>query len=311
MTKLPERESDKPVLVSTGVFDGVHKGHRYLLQCLRRRADLSGMEPAVVTFSNHPLTVIRPDSAPKALCDIQERVRLIRREGIDNVLVLDFDEDLRHLTAREFVSLILKPRLNVKGIFLGYDNAFGSDRPKSVEELRKLMEPEGVEVLSCEPYGEMPVSSSMIRENLGDGDIEKVRGMLGRPYIIKGKVVHGKKLGRTIGFPTANLDTGQMMLPRPGVYAARVADVTGHTAMAGLPAMLNIGTAPTVNTGNSHRQTVEVHIIAQSQPIPDIYGEVLALEVVRRLRDERKFDSLDQLQAAIGEDRQHTLNILK
>ncbi len=300
-----------PTAVSIGMFDGVHIGHRFILDHLKDYARAHGLEPAVVTFDRHPLAVIRPEAAPPLLSDVDSRVDMIRDCGIDRVIVLPFDATLRRLTAAEFARDILAPRLDARAVMLGYDNGFGSDRLGSPEAYSAALSPLGIDVTACPPYPGEAVSSSIIRRALADGDIATANRLLGRPFTISGTVVPGKQLGRTIGFPTANIAPAPgMALPAAGVYACRV--VAPGTNLDGLPAMLNVGTAPTVNGADATRLITEAHIITPDDtPTLNIYNKPLTLNVISRLRDEQRFPSIDALTAALATDKARTLAAVK
>lgn len=289
-------------IVTIGMFDGVHLGHRYVLRHLSDEARRLNLLPVAVTFSRHPLAVICPEHAPKLLGNVDNRVEMMRADGIDNTVVLDFDDDLRSLTARRFIEERLMPLYDVKHVLLGYDNGFGSDRLPDVAAYRNALSDLGIEVSKCDPFPDARVSSSMIRKSLETGDVRTAARLLGRPYTVEGKVIDGKHLGRTIGFPTANLSVdSSVALPKNGVYAARW---EGH------PVMLNIGTAPTVNVGTKNPIIVEAHVIGVPSDI-NLYGRTMRLELVDRIRDERRFPSLDDLRVALSNDREAALTLLE
>lgn len=309
----------KDSIVAVGMFDGVHIGHQFVLRELRRLGEQMGLRPVVVTFDRHPLALIRPEKVPGQLTSLDKKLELIRREGIDNVLVLEFDETLRRLTAAEFARKVLLPETNAKAVLIGYDNTFGSDRLEGSGAYRDALAPLGLRVYDCAKSAGVDVSSSIVRQTIRAGQLTTAKTLMGRPYTFGGEVVHGKQLGRKIGFPTANIATGPALLPPPGVYAARVAD-SSVKSIVGLPAMVNIGSAPTVNDSQSEI-SVEAHIIIPNQEIiseiPDgdsltnvpFYGQHIELEPIGRLRDEKKFASVDELKAALKSDRQATLDL--
>ena len=299
----------RDVIVAIGMFDGVHAGHRFMLGELVKKAKDMGCESMVVTFGNHPRGVINGAQSPRLLTDVEEKVRLIRERGVDNVIVMRFDEGLRRLTAREFVERNLMGENNARGIMIGYDNGFGSDRLRGVEAYRTALSPLGIEVYECAEYEGEGVSSSKIREALRAGDAEKAAKMLGRPYEVVGKVVKGKQLGRQLGFPTANiLPNKELLLPKGGVYAGVMIRPKG---LAGLPVMVNIGKAPTVNGSEGEDVSVEAHIIADSGIVPDLYGAEIGVGLVKRLRDEERFPDLASLKAALSHDREETVRIIR
>lgn len=271
----------------TGTFDGVHRGHRFLLDHLRAEAARRGLEPMAVTFARHPLSVIRPGSEPPSLCTVKERISRINAADI-NVKLLDFDDRLREMTAAEFLTM-LNERFGVGLFLLGFNNVIGSDRLGAAELAGTKVG--GVEVLAAAEHPTLPVSSSAIRSALGRGDITEANRMLGRPFSLTGTIVKGRQLGRTIGFPTANLQPeAGMMIPAAGVYVGRIGE---HTAV------VNIGRRPTVDHRADAPLSIEAHLLDFSG---NLYGRELTLEFLARLRGEQKFDSLDQLKEAINND---------
>lgn len=267
----------------TGTFDGVHRGHRFLLDRLRHEADKRGLKPLAVTFSNHPMTLLCPEKAPERLCSPDER---IDRIGMD-VELLDFNEQLRRMTAAEFLAM-LHDHFNVRLFLLGFNNTIGSDRLGAAELAGKTVG--GVEIIAADEHPTLPVSSSAIRTALVKGDITAANRMLGRPYSLTGKVVAGKQLGRTLGFPTANIvPEPDAAIPGTGVYAGRALE---HIAV------INIGRRPTVDLPDAP-VSIEAHLIDFNA---DLYGKTLTIEFLSRLRGEKKFASLDELKAAIEND---------
>lgn len=288
----------RPAAVAIGMFDGVHIGHRYMLGSLVRYAAQHGIESAAVTFDRHPLAVIRPDTAPTLLCGIEKRVELIGDCGVDDVRVVSFDDTVRRMDAETFVRNILLPKINVKTVFLGYDNGFGSDRLRGAEAYARILAPLGIDVVQCQPYPGMTVSSSLVRRAVHDGDVATAAQMLGRNYSLAGTVVHGKALGRKLGFPTANLSVDlSQSIPLSGVYAGRVTDP--QNGLFGQSAVINVGTAPTVNGDVATNRTIEAYVLDTSA---DMYDHRVEVEFVRRLRDEQRFADLDALRDAITRD---------
>lgn len=268
----------------TGTFDGVHRGHRFLLDHLRREAAERGLAPLAVTFSAHPLTLIAPERAPRSLCSLTERVHRI---GLP-VEVLDFDARLRQMTAAEFLAM-LHARFSVTLFLLGFNNTIGSDLLGAAELAGKTIGE--VEVLAASEHPTLPVSSSAIREALAEGRITEANRMLGRPYSLTGRVVRGRQLGRTIGVPTANIEPPtEMVIPAGGVYAGRIGE---HIAV------VNVGRRPTVDRRTDAPLSIEAHILDFEG---DLYDRILTVEFLDRLREEKKFGSLEELKAAIGND---------
>ncbi len=295
-----------------GMFDGVHSGHRALLSDLKARASERSLEPMVFTFSNHPLELIRPCAAPCLLSTAAEKVELLAREGIGVVECVPFDEAMRLTSAEGFMHM-LRDRHDVRAVLLGFNNRFGHDAPASFEEYLRLGEAAGVEVLrgrefvmESDGHGH-PVSSSEIRRMLALGDVAAAATMLGRPYSLPGTVIHGREVGRTIGFPTANLEIPRCKaVPAPGVYAVMACVGSGN--VAGFPAMVNIGRRPTVDVCGAPI-SIEVHIIGLPGNT-DLYGRTVTLGFSARIRSEQRFSSLEELSCQLAADREAALEIL-
>lgn len=284
-------------IATVGMFDGVHLGHRWLINRLVSEGGKRGLSPLVITFGQHPLTVIAPQKAPKCLMPVTDRVERLMECGVDDVVVMDFDESLQKLTALQFIEM-LRDNYDVRAILMGFNHHFGSDRLGSFEAYKEAGEACGVEIIrGDELSAKIGVSSSLIRRHLSAGDVESAAEMLGRSYEITGEVVHGKQLGRKLGFPTANIrpvDADQL-IPAAGVYAVDV-DL-GYDVVR--RAMLNIGVRPTVDKVPDAPMTMEAHIIDWEG---DLYGHRVAMKFVKRLRDEKCFDSLDSLKTQLHSD---------
>ncbi len=278
-------------VVSVGVFDGVHLGHRAILARNRARAHELGARSCVVTFHEHPKRLLL-GRAPRTLTSLEHRLELFRREGIEQCLVLEFDEQLRSMSAGVFAERILKDRLGARAFVLGFDSKFGRNREGTPEYLQSLGYP--VEVVPQVLARGRAVSSTAIREAVELGDLAAAAAMLGRPYSLWGEVVHGDALGRELGFPTANLDPHHELLPPTGVYSAWV-----QLEASRQPAVVNIGYRPTVRSEQPPAPRIEAHLLDFSG---DLYGCTLELEFVQRLREEQRFGSLAELRAQIGRD---------
>ncbi len=291
-------------IAAIGTWDGVHPGHRFVLDALVAEGAKLGLEPVVVTFRTHPLSVVAPERAPRYLSSLAERVAMLSEAGAADVITLDFDNSLRALTAARFLSM-LRDRYNVKVVMLGFNNSFGSDRLKGVEAYRAVA-PEGMTVIQIPEYeGDSGhVSSSLIRKLISDGDVAGAARSLGRLYSIRGRVVGGRRLGRTIGFPTANLavDPGRL-LPGAGVYAADAVLSNGLRFRA----VVNIGYRPTVDRSVRPRMTVEAHLLGFSG---DLYSSTVILYFLDRIRREERFPSVEALRAAISRDAAVAHNIV-
>lgn len=274
-----------------GMFDGVHTGHRYLLGELKRYASLSGLSPLAITFSNHPLELVAPEKAPRILTPTEEKIRLINEENVE-CMAITFDRQLRETPTADFLRM-LHDRLGVEALLMGYNNRFGYNAPKDFEEYRLLGENCGIEIVPAKEYAPegTGISSTRIRTLLTQGNVEEAARLLGRPYSLIGTVESGKQLGRSLGFPTANLRLAdpRQLVPMAGVYA---------TTALGHPAMTNIGTRPTVDTEGT--TTIETHIIGCNK---DLYGSRLTVDFRHRIRPERRFNSPEELAAQLRADR--------
>lgn len=296
--------AEKGRIAAIGMFDGVHTGHRAMLEVLSDEAATRGLVSMAVTFSSHPLDVIAPSRAPRLLMPMVERVESLRRM-VDEVAVLDFDAHLRSMTACEFMAY-LRDRYNVSVIYMGYNHRFGSDGLDSIDDYAAVAARLGMEVVRGDEAmaGECKVSSSRIRKLLEAGDVPGASLLLGYDYGLAGTVVHGKSLGRTIGFPTANVsaDEERQIVPAPGVYACRAVMPDGLTYMA----MVNIGRRPTVEAAGD--VTIEAHLLDFDR---DIYGQRLRIEFVKRMRDEMRFGSLEELREQLQRDVDTTRSVLR
>ena len=290
----------KEKVVAIGMFDGVHKGHLAVLDTLKQSACENGHEAVAITFTDHPLLLIAPERAPKLLTDCETKKMLLEEAGVKS-LFLDFDENLRSTSVEEWIKYLAE-ELGVKKIIAGYDNTFGCDGVDlSLHEYMKIGEQYGVKIIEA-PYVE-GVSSSAIRKAIERGEITEAEKMSGRPFFVRGEVVGGNKLGRTIGFPTANVKVKKnMLVPGRGVYAAMAAPEGGKE----YPAMVNIGVKPTVSDENN--LSLEAHIIGWEG---DLYGKKLQLRFIDRLRDETDFKTIENLRQQLETDRKETLRIIK
>lgn len=281
-----------------GTFDGVHLGHRFLLDELRSRGAEAGLSPIVVTFAAHPLSVVNPEAAPRLLTTLDERLRLLRQAGIGETVVLPFDDRLRMMSAREFMTM-LRDRHGVRALLVGFNHRFGRDRLGGVDDYRRIGREIGVAVTLADEYRPadgMAVSSSAIRKSIGEGDVAAAARALGRSYSIAGVVGCGKQLGRVIGFPTANVTDvdSAKIIPATGVYAATVT-AAGHSHRA----VVNVGYRPTVDKAAGAPLSIEAHIPGFAG---DLYGSPVEVAFDSRIRGERRFPSLDALRSRIALD---------
>ena len=273
-----------------GMFDGVHLGHQYLISQLKEHCD----EAVAVTFTNHPLWVIKGEREPRLLSTPAEKSGLLGALDVRPVL-LPFDGQLRHMTAEEFIRMLAREH-GIDRLVLGFNNSIGSDRRTSDDD-SALSNATGVEIIrATELPGDIKVNSSSIREMVAAGDVKHATALLGRNYTLNGTVVHGKKLGRTIGFPTANIDVDSTdkLIPANGIYAADAITADGHAYRA----VVNIGRRPTVDNPAAP-VTIEAHLDGFTG---SLYEQPLTLHFLDRLREEKKFDDLTSLQHQIEQD---------
>ncbi|MBQ6062165.1 MAG: bifunctional riboflavin kinase/FAD synthetase [Prevotella sp.] len=306
-TYLPDNlSSDEPPCVATvGFFDGVHRGHCFLISQVVEEAKASGMSSLVVTFDRHPRQVLKDDYQPELLTTLDNKLVFLSKTGIDHVVVLHFDGEMARMSACDFMEKVLSRQLNVRKLLVGYDNRFGHGRQDGFNDYVRFGNQMGMEVIQGKDLlvEGRNVSSSAIRHFIRQGEMEIANHLLGYPYIIMGKVVGGMQEGRKMGFPTANIDLSEtcQLIPAPGAYAVRVR-LPQSVAMR--PAMMNIGTRPTFG-GSS--LSVEVHIFQFDE---DLYGQQLYVSVEKRIREERKFDSVNQLREQLKMDRQMVMQTL-
>jgi len=283
---------DKDTLLTVGVFDGVHRGHKYLISRLVEQSRKRDLLPGVVTFRQHPQEVLAKTGF-SFLTDLDDRIRLIKAEGVAIIVPLSFTPELSHLTPRQFVSLLQK-HLKMKGLVIGPDFALGYGREGNIENLKALGKKMGFTVEIVPPVkinGEV-VSSTAIREALAKGDMKKVERMIGRPFSLSGPVVTGAGRGVTLGFPTANLNVSpEQAVPADGVYATR-AYIDGKS----YPSLTYIGSSPTF--GGKERR-IEVYVLDYNGTL---YGRELKIDIMERLRGDVKFKSTEELKQQIAED---------
>lgn len=287
-----------------GFFDGVHLGHRFLLRQLQQTAIERGMRSMVITFDTHPRCALQTDYRPLLLTTTEQKLRLLAESQPDVCAVLTFDESLARLSAHEFMQRYLRETLGVRCLLIGHDHRFGSGRSDGFEEYRNHGSTMGIEVVQSHAFTEagLTYSSSSVRRALEAGKVSEAALMLARPYALCGTVVEGRRVGRNLGFPTANLriDDPNLLIPATGVYAVR-AEVEGKT----YGAMLNIGQRPTLNNGND--RTIEAHLFDFSG---DLYGKPLCLHFIERLRDEQRFSSLDELRLQLCKDAEKAKEVI-
>ena len=286
------------MIATIGFFDGVHIGHCHLINMLKKVARERGVEACVITFDRHPRQVVQPEWCPEMLTTLEEKTQLLKATGIDRCEVLHFDREMANQSAHNFMLHTLKEKLGVSILVTGYDNRFGHNRSEGFEDYVRYGKEIGIEVIKGEELtdGSNNVSSSSIRRMLKEGRIEDATRCLGREYQLTGTVVGGEHIGRTIGFPTANIrpDDSSKLIPANGVYAVDVWSQAGDINRE--RAMLNIGTRPTFN---GTATTIEVHI---PHFAGNLYGSTLSIAFLRKIREERKFDSPEALVEQLNKD---------
>lgn len=288
-------KSNQKTIVTLGTFDGMHIGHQAILNKLKLQKEMYGYETLVLTFFPHPRMVLKTDHEISLLNTIDERIALIDAFGIDHLVVQEFTQEFANLSAEEFVKAILVDQFNIGKIIIGYDHRFGKNRSADIHDLIEFGKKYhfDVEQISAQELNAVSVSSTKIRKALSDGDVALAQTYLNYPYLISGKVVSGKQLGRTIGYPTANIEIAEnyKLIPAIGVYVVAVV-VNGNDYFG----MLSIGTNPTV--GGTQR-TIEVYIFDFNE---DIYTKDITVKFLTKIRDEENFKSLELLIATLKND---------
>lgn len=290
-------------MVTIGTFDGVHLGHRKIIAQITTAAKEKNCDSLVLTFFPHPRIVLQEGTEMKQLNTLDEKTGLLKQLGVDHLVIHPFDKAFSRMTAEEFVKEVLVDKFRLKKIIIGYDHRFGRNRTADINDLMAFGESFGFEVaqISAEELNDVSISSTKIRTALNDGDITLANKFLGYAYSLSGEVVKGQQLGRTIGYPTANIMIKEdyKLIPQNGVYVVQ-SDILGQTVFG----MMNIGNRPTVN---GTTQTIEVHFLDFDQ---DLYGQTLSISLLKRLRDEQKFPSLESLKSQLFKDKSDTISFL-
>lgn len=292
--------AEKPTVVTIGTFDGVHLGHQKIIAQITSAAQEKDCDSLVLTFFPHPRMVLQEGTEMKQLNTIDEKTALLEQLGVDHLVIHPFDKVFSRMTAEEFVKEVLVDTFRLKKIIIGYDHRFGRNRTADINDLIAFGDTYGFEVaqISAEELNDVSISSTKIRTALNEGNIELANNYLGYPYSISGKVVKGQQLGRTIGYPTANILVKEdyKLIPQNGVYVVQSV-LNGKTVFG----MMNIGNRPTVN-GTS--QTIEVHFLDFDQ---DLYDQTIPVSILKRLRNEQKFPSLEALKTQLLSDQNETV----
>ena len=289
--------SSSQSILTIGTFDGVHIGHQKIIGSLVQQAKEKNLQSSLLTFFPHPRMVLQKQSSLKLIDTLKEKELLLKKLGIDNLIIHPFSEEFSRLTAIEFTRDLLVDKLKIASLFIGYDHRFGKNREASVDDVITYGKTYGFDltVIPAQDIESITVSSTKVRTAIEDSDFEKVHQFLGRPYQLNGIVTQGEGLGRTIGFPTANLKIPESykLIPPKGVYMVDLEH--RNTSYKG---MMNIGNRPTLN--GSH-QTTEVHLFDFDQKI---YGDSLKVLIVKKIREELKFDSLEALKTQLAIDQE-------
>ena len=296
--------TNRKTIITIGTFDGVHLGHQSILKKVVEAKENNTYEASLLTFFPHPRMVLQQDTSIKLLNTIDEKAELLDKFGIDNLIIHPFDAAFSNLSAEEFVKEILIDRLNIHKIIIGHDHRFGKNRTADISDLILFGKKYGFEVeqINAHEIDEIAISSTKIRKALMEGNIKLANQFLGYSYFISGKVIEGKKIGRTLGFPTANIQINESykLLPNNGVYivSSEINDILYF-------GMMNIGNNPTIG---ENEQSIEVHYFDMSE---NIYNKKLKISILEHIRDEQKFNSLTELQAQLEKDKLFSLNYIQ
>ena len=291
----------KKTIVTLGTFDGVHIGHNAILDKICKVAKHENLESVILTFFPHPRKIVSNNYDIKLLNTIEEKSVLLEKIGIQNFIVHPFDKTFSELSPREFVTQVLVEKLNIQKIIIGHDHKFGKDRAADFNDLINFGKEFGFEVeeISAQQINEVSVSSTKIRNSLLEGNVSLAKDYLGYPYVLTGNVVKGNQLGRTINFPTANIEIPEeyKLIPKNGVYVVTI-NVSNQTFFG----MMNIGVKPTLG---ENKRSIEVHLLDFDA---DIYNQKIQVHILERLRDEQKFESFEALKLQLEVDKQNTIH---
>ena len=301
-SELPSLSNES--VITIGTFDGVHIGHQKIIKELIGKTETNNMKSVVLTFFPHPRMVLQTDANIKLINTLDEKSQILEKLGLDYLVIEKFTEQFSRITALEFVRDLLVNKLNAKQIIIGYNHRFGRNRAANINDLSDFGETFGFKVhqISAQDIDEVAISSTKIRIALSNGNIEKANSYLGYKFMLTGVVAKGRGLGRTIGFPTANLfiEESYKLIPEEGVYA-----ISCNYNERTLYGMMNIGVNPTVN---GKHQSIEIHFFDFNE---DLYGEKIQIDMHKRLRDEKKFESVDALKNQLVKDKLKALEILE
>ena len=295
--------TSKKTVVTIGTFDGVHIGHQKIIEQLLSASSKKNETSVLLTFFPHPRMVLQKGIDIEMINTIDEKSELLEEFGLDELIIHPFDKDFSRLSAFEFVRDVLVNKLNISKLIIGYDHHFGKNREGNFEQLKEYGEMFGFELeeIPAQNLNDIAISSTKIRTALKDGEVEKANAYLGYSFSFKGTVVGGKKVGTTLGFPTANLDVEESykLIPKPGVYVVK-SNIDGRDYFG----MMNIGNRPTLN---GKHQTIEVNFFNLDK---DLYGKTLKVSLLKFLREEEKFESLEALKKQLNSDKSNSLDYI-
>jgi len=302
-----ENFRSKNPVVTVGIFDGVHRGHKYIINKLIEISRIKDGESVILTLWPHPRHVLNHDpSITRLITTLDEKIEILSGFEVQHLVILNFTQEFSRMSSCEFIEKIMVEKIGIKHLVVGYNHRFGSDREGDIQRLKKYAGRYHFTVEQLRPFrnGNQDISSSVIRDALMIGEINTANELLGHRFFISGRVLGGSRIGRSIGFPTANIksDHSLKLLPKDGVYAVRV--LIGDSWYNG---MLNIGIRPTINDNPEHK-TIEVHIIDFEK---DIYNQRIRIDLDKRIRDEMRFDTVDMLRDQLVKDKKAAMNILQ
>ena len=300
---LKSYSSEKQSVLTIGTFDGIHIGHNEILKKLIEESEKNNLPSLIVTFFPHPRMILQKSNEIKMIDTMDEKIDLLEKAGIDNLIIHPFDDNFSKIRGKEFVEDILVKKLKIKQIIIGYDHRFGKDREASVEDLKKfgLDYMFHVNEIPAQEIDSITISSTKIREAILTGDIEQCNEFLGRNFMLTGKVVYGEGLGKKMNFPTANIEIEEnyKIIPKNGVYLIKT--FMNSNIYFG---MMNIGVRPTIGGKN---KSLEIHFFNFKD---DIYNKTISIEIMSKIRDEEKFSSIDKLKIQLKKDEEFCLKII-
>ncbi len=299
-----EIKLQKPTVVTIGTFDGIHIGHRKIIEQLLKAAEAHGLKSTILTFFPHPRMVLQQNVGLQLINTIEERIKILQKTGIDNLIVYPFTKEFSRLEAQDYIEQVLIDQLNAKRVIIGYDHHFGRNRTADIHDMHHFGKQYDFEVeeIPEQDIDNVSVSSTKIRKALKKGNLEKANRYLGAPFILTGKVIKGKQLGQKIGFATANIHIAEdyKLIPKNGVYVVQT-EIDGKRYYG----MMNIGTNPTVG---GIGQSIETHLFGWNE---ELYGRQLTMEIHTRIRDEKNFSDIKALIAAMERDEQFSKKFIR